>query len=269
MPYERLYADIHIHALCGVDDGAVDEETMHRMVDAAYADGTRVICFTPHWNPTLFRSDCEAIGRAYEQAVAYVSAQGYDLRLALGNELRYADTCVEWLREGFCKTLNGTRNVLVDFDEHEERQVILKALGRLLNAGYKPILAHVERYPAVQDIQDLHTLRSDGVRFQLDSMSITGGFGLGCKRRARRYLKAGLADMVASDAHDVTRRGVTLSEAYTWVSDHISSGYAHSLFWKAPLWALGISPGDTASAPKAGSGAGEDEKNVIREEEGT
>ena len=47
-------ADLHIHLLCGVDDGARDEETMRAMVDAAYDDGTRVICATPHYHPGFF-----------------------------------------------------------------------------------------------------------------------------------------------------------------------------------------------------------------------
>ncbi len=45
------YADMHCHMLYGVDDGAQDRETSRAVLDAAYADGTRTICFTPHCHP--------------------------------------------------------------------------------------------------------------------------------------------------------------------------------------------------------------------------
>ena len=43
-----FFADIHIHALAGVDDGPSDEEEMFAMIDKAYDQGVRAICFTPH-----------------------------------------------------------------------------------------------------------------------------------------------------------------------------------------------------------------------------
>mgnify|MGYP002773483212 CR=1 FL=1 len=59
------FADIHIHALAGVDDGAATEADMRGMIDAAYADGTRVICFTPHWYPAAFSDNRRASEAAY------------------------------------------------------------------------------------------------------------------------------------------------------------------------------------------------------------
>lgn len=243
------YADIHIHALCGVDDGAADEETMRRMIDMSWADGTRLICFTPHWHPALFSDNRERVDAAYRLAQAYVAERQYDLRLALGNELRYADNCVEWLREGFCRTLNGTRYVLVDFGEDEPLPTIIKGLNRLLSAGYKPILAHAERYNAMRG-DELRHLRADGVRVQLDAASITGDFGLACKRRARRFLAEGLVDLVSSDAHDTHHRTPLLSEAREWVERRVSEPYAEALFYRNSLRILGLT--ETDEAPLAG-----------------
>lgn len=246
------YADIHIHALCGVDDGAADEETMRRMIDASYADGTRLICFTPHWHPALFSDNRERADAAYRLAQAYVAEKQYDLRIMLGNELYYADNCVEWLRAGSCRTLNGTRYVLVDFSEDEQLRSIIKGLNRLLSAGYKPILAHAERYTAMQD-EELRHLWADGVRVQLDAASVTGGFGLSCKRRARRFLSEGLVDLISSDAHDTHRRTPILSEAREWTRRKISEPYAEALFYRNAFHIVGLSePDQVTSASVAG-----------------
>ena len=48
------FSDLHIHILCGVDDGAKTEADMYAMADAAYSGGTRIICATPHFHPGYF-----------------------------------------------------------------------------------------------------------------------------------------------------------------------------------------------------------------------
>ena len=48
---KMIFADIHIHALYGVDDGARNKIMMFKMIDAAYKDCTRVMCLTPHFHP--------------------------------------------------------------------------------------------------------------------------------------------------------------------------------------------------------------------------
>ena len=101
------------------------------------------------------------------------------MKLYLGNELRYSKDCVSWLEQGACRTINGTSFVLVDFSEREEKRNIVRGLENLLNAGYTPILAHVERYSDFgRDFRTLADLRANGVVLQIDAQSVTRGFGL-------------------------------------------------------------------------------------------
>lgn len=110
-------ADIHIHLLFGVDDGAKDEDEMHAILDAAYQTGTRVLCCTPHFHPGYFGDNYGKVNAAFERLSSYVQKTYPDMALYLGNELRYEPECVNWLRQGVCRTVNGTRYVLVDFSE--------------------------------------------------------------------------------------------------------------------------------------------------------
>ena len=45
------FADIPFHGLWGVDDGPETEAEMYQLLDAAYAEGTRWLCVTPHFHP--------------------------------------------------------------------------------------------------------------------------------------------------------------------------------------------------------------------------
>ena len=70
-------------------------------------------------------------------------------------------------------------------------------------AGYRPILAHPERYEYM-DMKDYRRLNSMGVRLQLNYPSLLGYFGENAKKKAERLLKEGLYSMTGSDCHRMT-----------------------------------------------------------------
>lgn len=213
------FADIHIHALYGCDDGPETPEEMYRMVDLAYRTGTRVLCLTPHYHPGYFGENGKAVRDAYQKLEAYVGEKYTDLVLYLGNELRFSRSCESWLESGACLTLNGTRNVLVDFSANAPEGEISRGVHRLINAGYIPVLAHVERYRGLEgDIARISSLRRDGVRIQMDAGAIMGEFGLRQSLWAKRLLSAGIVDLVCSDGHDLTRRKPCMDQAYSYLA---------------------------------------------------
>ena len=233
---DMTFADIHNHMLFGVDDGAKTEAEMQQLIDASYADGVRHLCFTPHYHPGYFGEHQQQIAIAFELAQRYASTQYPDLSLCLGNELRYARSCLEWLEQGKCKTLNDTEYLLVDFLYPEAAETILDAMLRILNAGYTPVLAHVERYEKFhRDLREIERLKSWGVRLQVDAQSPLGGLGHGSKVRARRLLSAGAVDLIASDAHDLRNRPPQLRPCFEFVSRKYGADYAQHLFWEEPL----------------------------------
>lgn len=230
------FADIHNHMLFGVDDGAKSETDMYRMIDASYADGVRHLCFTPHYHPGDFGEHQEQIAAAFDLAKAYAAHNYADLALCLGNELRYERSCLEWLEQGRCQTLNGTEYLLVDFLYPEPAENILDAMLRILNSGYTPVLAHVERYEKFhRDLREIDRLKDWGVILQVDAQSPLGGLGHGSKVRARRLLDVGAVDLIASDAHDLKSRPPQLRPCYEFVSRKCGEDYAQHLFWEEPL----------------------------------
>lgn len=226
------FADLHIHALCGVDDGAKTESEMIQMLDASYADGVRYLCLTPHFHPGYFGDNYEKTDQAYEKICAYAKQQYPDLQLFPGNELRYGRGCISWLKEGRCRTLNHTRYVLVDFSERENEKTITAGLEHLLNSGYVPILAHAERYAKLDSrLKRIREFKENGVWIQLDVQSLYGGFGLTAARRAKAIMSNHLADLVATDAHDTQHRPPGLSGGYRYISRNYGESYAVALFY--------------------------------------
>ncbi len=225
------FADIHSHILWGVDDGAVDPEAMLAIVQMAYRNGTRFLCATPHYHPGIFGENEQKSLQVFNSLKTALQRQYPDLRLALGNELRYGPAAAEWLEKGRCRTLNESDYVLVDFSQSEAAGKIAEALRRLMNAGYRPILAHAERYEKFgRDWKSIAQLRDMGVRIQLDAASIFGGWDRHSKHMSRILLKHQVVDYIASDAHDVDHRNPDLSKAFAFVSNQYGGRFAEDIF---------------------------------------
>ncbi|MBQ6402408.1 MAG: hypothetical protein IJI27_00750 [Oscillospiraceae bacterium] len=230
------FADIHNHILFGVDDGARSEADMYALIDASYADGVRHLCFTPHYHTGYFGEHQTQIDAAFALAQSYCAERYPDLRLYLGNELRYERSCIDWVEKSKCRTLNNTQYLLVDFLYHEPADHIMQAMIHILNNGYTPVLAHVERYEDLRmNMHEVEQLRSWGVIIQIDAQSVLGGLGHGAKRRSRRILKMQMADLIASDAHDLNQRPPLLRECCDLIEQRYGKTYAKSLLLETPL----------------------------------
>ena len=229
------YADIHMHALFGVDDGPATEKEMFQIMDAAYDDGARLICLTPHFHPGYFGDNRSKTESAFRILLDYEHTTHPDLKLYLANELRYSRSCTSWLDDRECRTLGETNRVLVDFSEDEDIRTIIGGVERLLSAGYAPVLAHVERYTALRGKRKtLQELRDNGVLLQMDSKSVLNGFGLVTKVWSRSILDARLIDIVASDAHDVSRRAPGMGQCYRYIVKKCGTDYANAVCHDIP-----------------------------------
>lgn len=236
-----ILADIHNHSLFGVDDGPASLEAALALLGESHRDGVRYICLTPHCFPGCFGDNHRQVTEAFGVLKTEAEARYPDLHLILGNELRYAQGCTGWLQEGWCRTMGGTDYVLVDFSELEKEKSIERGLERLLNAGYRPILAHAERYRNLDaGLKKLREFRDNGVLIQIDAQALFGRFGLRAKMQAKSLLRQGMADFVSSDAHDLTRRPPAMESAYRYIlkkygqpcADAVCGGNALGLFFK-------------------------------------
>lgn len=221
------FVDIHNHSLYGIDDGPQSPEQMRRMLDDAYSQGTRMICFTPHLHPGLFPASDSSREAAFMAAKEYAGSKYPDLELFLAGELRYSRNCMNW----FCESrfgCVGRKSVLVDFSADETENRILYGVQDLLRNGYLPILAHAERYRNLSLVQ-MEALRRNKVLIQTDTQSFFGGFGFMTGRRAKQMLKKDLIDIISSDAHDCSRRPADMRECYRYIKGKKGAAYAQAL----------------------------------------
>lgn len=227
--------DLHCHALCSVDDGARDLEEMKQMLDIAYDDGIRKICFTPHFKAHHFKDDAkissynEKIKESFALALDYAKDKHPDLELYLGNEVMHHHSIYESLSSGKCSTVAGSSYALVEFLPSAPFFEIQGSLSGLLRKGITPILAHIERYSSlVGDIKKVTELTEMGVLIQVNASSITK-MKLGkCAKFIKTLFKRSLVNIVASDAHDADSFTPVMSKAYNLICKKFGEGVARS-----------------------------------------
>jgi len=232
------FIDLHCHALCGIDDGARNQEAMFKMLDIAYLDGIRTICFTPHFKIYWFKSDeeiakySEKINKSFEIACDYVKNKYSDMELLLGNEIMYFNDIFDCLSLKKCNSLAGSSYVLVEFSPHAAYYDIKMAISKFLRKGYRPIIAHVERYSVLtKDFSLLKELKELGAFIQINSTSITK-FKFGKQARfIKRALRQKLVDVVATDSHNENSSIPSLSKAHLKVMKKHGKEYAKKIFY--------------------------------------
>ena len=77
---------------------------------------------------------------------------------------------------------------------------VIGVIQRMNELGYKPILAHPERY-SYMDIEQLKNLRDWGCDLQMNTISLTGYYGKEAKKMAEDMVDNEIVDFMSSDMH--------------------------------------------------------------------
>ena len=174
MPKEGIY-DVHCHIIPGVDDGASDYEETKRLLQMEYDQGVRGIIVTPHFRFQMFETPIEHIKEQFVLVQRAAAEIGDDLNVYLGCEFHVNMEMPEMLRAGKVSTMAGSRYVLTEFSESSEASYIRERIYALLSNGYKPVIAHIERYEATRsDLNFVEELDDMGACMQINADSIIG-----------------------------------------------------------------------------------------------
>lgn len=222
--------DTHIHIIPGVDDGAVDLEISKQMLRFSIAEGVTEMIATPHFKPP--RYDNQEVFNQYKHLTEMIRLAELPIKVHLGNEIHLSQESMSGLALGQAKTMGDSHYLLIELPSYHFYPFHEAMLSELLEAGYKIVLAHIERYPIFQNKPEkLGDFVKKGIYGQLSSMYII-------ERRSRKkafsWLETGLIHIIASDGHNLNRRPPLLKKAYDLVSDHFSQETANILFKENP-----------------------------------
>ena len=234
MPDKGLF-DIHCHIVPSVDDGASSAEEAYKMLQMEYRQGVRNIIATPHYRLQMFETPIETVEHQFLVLRQLARKVAPDLHVYLGCEFHSNMEMVEMLRSGEVHTMVGSRYVLTEFSGSTKASYIRERLYSLLSHGYKPIVAHIERYECMRkDIGFVEEMADLGALMQVNADSIIGKDGFGTKRYCKKLMNQDLLSFVGSDCHGTKERISRIGEAYDYVSKKEGDSYANQLFIRNP-----------------------------------
>ncbi len=216
--------DIHTHILPEVDDGCPTSDIALSLVEKNIELGADKIILTPHLRREFNLSGDELKSR-FDEFLRLVKEANLNARLFLGQELYYDAGLLAKVQRGEALTLAGGKHVLLEFP-YFNRTDVAEAVYKFVRAGYKPIVAHVERCVYL-DINDWLEIKDLGGEFQVNASSVLEKRGA-FRKISDCLFKEKLVDYVASDIHCF--RTNYLDKAYSVVKKKYGEETAEKVF---------------------------------------
>ncbi len=201
--------DFHAHVLPKIDDGAKDVETSLKMLEASQRQGVTTLLCTPHYyskrrSPERFLEKRQA---AYA-LIADKLPQGLTLRF--GAEVYFTQDIVTAYEDLAMLCIEGTRYIMIElpFSSQWSVRLLDRLEAFMYETGCTPLIAHIERYPAVLKKPSLaKKLIEMGCLLQINAEAFESK---ATKSFAYALLKKGMVHAVGSDMHNMEDRAPNL-----------------------------------------------------------
>nr|WP_294659836.1 CpsB/CapC family capsule biosynthesis tyrosine phosphatase [uncultured Blautia sp.] len=226
--------DMHCHIVPAVDDGAQSVKEAFNMLQMEYEQGVRKIIVTPHFRKAMFETPSEVIKKHFLVLRRLTEKIGPDFKVFLGCEFHANVEMMDYLRSDRVYLMAGSKYVLTEFSASTEERYIKDRLYAMLSNGYKPIIAHIERYNCMRDLDLVESLLNMGACMQINADSVIGKNGHGTKKYCGKLLEEGLVQYIGSDCHGTKHRVTRIGDAYAYVSKKMGQSAADEIFIENP-----------------------------------
>lgn len=201
--------DFHSHILPGIDDGSRSTETSVKMLEKSAEQGVTVIALTPHFyadNDTPERF----LKRRNESFKELQNVSGSRPRLLKGAEVYYFPG-LQHCEEISSLRLEGTPYLLLEMPFHTWSERIIDDVSELnQRRDLQVVLAHIDRYIAMQKKGVIEALLENGIMLQANAESLLSRRS---KRKILKLIKQGSVSFLGSDCHNLTSRAPCIGEA--------------------------------------------------------
>jgi protein-tyrosine phosphatase len=200
--YLPFDTDIHSHILPGIDDGSPDIETSLELIEGLYKLGIRRSVATPHIIGDLYRNNAATINTALEKVKIACREKGIAMDISAAAEYMLDDYFMDLLRKDEPLLTLHKNIVLTEIPFSTTPENLEEIIAGITGRGYKPILAHPERYSFFQqNFDEYFYLKEIGFTLQVNLLSVTGYYGGKAAKAAKFIFENNLCSLVGTDLH--------------------------------------------------------------------
>lgn len=197
-----LKCDMHSHLIPGIDDGSPDVRTSIQLIEGLRDAGYEQLITTPHLMLDLYPNNRQTIMRGYEKLARELEKRKIKIGLRAAAEYFLDDHFDSLLQKDEPLLTIKDNLVLVEFSFASAPLDYKEKLFNLQMKGYRPILAHPERYAYWhQHPEKYDELREAGCLFQINLLSLVGYYGKGVAQTAAKLVKQRQVELLGTDLH--------------------------------------------------------------------
>jgi protein-tyrosine phosphatase len=198
---QKIKTDIHSHLIPGIDDGVKDLEEAISMVKALKNMGYERLVITPHVMSQKYNNSSKDIKEGFDALKKKIEKDGINIKLFIAAEYYLDEHLLDLIEKKDILTFSD-HYILFELSFASAPLFLEDAIFLMQTKGYKPVLAHPERYHYFHFSFDKYQdIKGKGVLFQLNINSFNGYYSKPVKKMAIKLMKEGMVDFLGSDTH--------------------------------------------------------------------
>jgi len=199
--FPNITTDLHSHLIPGIDDGSKSMEESIEMIEAFVAQGYTKLITTPHIMNHRYPNSRAIIEEGLAALKAELKARDIKIEIEAASEY-YLDETVMALVEARDIMTFGDNYMLFEMSYVQPLHYLEEMVFEIEVAGYRPVLAHPERYIYMHDdFSKYERLKEIGLLLQVNVPSLGGYYSKPVRTAAKKIADAGMIDFIGSDAH--------------------------------------------------------------------
>lgn len=194
-------ADMHSHLLPGLDDGSQNVEDSVSYIKGLYNLGYRKFICTPHIISDLYPNNRQTIEPAYQLLKNRLAEENLPVELLFSAEFMVNIDFEDMISQNQLLPF-GDNYLLIEMSYLAPSPNIKDVIFELIMKGYKPVLAHPERYSYYHHhVELIEEFRESGCLLQLNLLSLTGYYGKGVKKVGEYLTQHKMVSFAGTDLH--------------------------------------------------------------------
>jgi protein-tyrosine phosphatase len=199
-----MLVDMHSHLLPAIDDGSESLDDSIALIKELVALGYKKLITTPHIMGDFYKNTPEIINAKLDLVRKALVERGIEVKLEAAAEYYLDEVFMKNLDDGAPLLSFGNNYVLFETSYINESSFLAEAIFKMKSLGYRPVLAHPERYIYLYSgFSSFQAIYDKGVLFQINLNSLSGYYSKAAQKFASRLVKEDMVDFVGTDCHGV------------------------------------------------------------------
>lgn len=197
-----MLVDMHCHILPGIDDGADTLEDSLEIINGLIACGYKKAIATPHIMGDFFKNTPEIILSRLQELKEYLKKNNVNFEIEAAAEYYLDEMFMDKLNQDQPLLTFGKKYLLFETSYINEPSFLPEAIFKLKTMGYRPVLAHPERYTYLySDFQKFIDIFNKDILFQMNINSLSGYYSPAARKFAIKLIENNMVNFIGTDSH--------------------------------------------------------------------